>query len=109
MEFYLTSLDLQADVIKKASPRFIYFQINSVASFLNTCTCITNPLNHQRGPNEMQTILGFASVLTTHPYPLTESHTLLKFHKTHPTSVKTESEIVLILGPADPMEEVNTR
>ena len=43
-------------------------------------------------------------MITTHPYPLTESHTPPKFHKPHPTSVKTESEIVLILGRADPMK-----
>lgn len=46
------------------SPRFIYFQINSIY-FLNTCTCVINSLDHQRKPNEMQTISGVASVLTT--------------------------------------------
>lgn len=90
------------------SPRFIYFQINSIY-FLNTCTCVINSLDHQRKPNEMQTISGVASVLTTHPYPLTERQTPPKVsptpgHKRRPTSTKTESGIVVILGRADPME-----
>lgn len=80
-EFYLTSQVTRADV-NKENPKLIYFQINSVASFLNTCTCIINPLNHQIKPKEMQTTSGVASVNVARPYPLTEKDTPLEVSQT---------------------------